>query len=210
MNTDALAEKTLVMLVGPVATGKSTIIQAASALDETFSYVQSFTSRAQRDVNDNSYMFLPLDTVKQLHESGQTVTFIEHPTTGDLYGTTADSYATEYSVLDTLFNTVQTYRSLPFKNTIVVSITTSPDAWKKFFMARFPYESEDGKKRLEEARLSTQWSLSQSTDHYWLVNDGSPEEVARKLIAIARGTSKGDVGEPIARELLETLSTNPW
>lgn len=210
MNTDALAEKTLVMLVGPVATGKSTIIQAAAALDPAFSYVQSFTSRAQRDVNDNSYMFLPLDTVKQLHESGQTVTFIEHPTTGDLYGTTADSYSTEYSVLDTLFNTVQTYRGLPFKNTIVVSITTNPEAWKKFFHARFPYESEDGKMRLEEARLSTQWSLSQSNDHYWLVNDGSPEDVARKLIAIARGTSKGDVGEPTARELLETLTTNPW
>lgn len=210
MTMDELNSKTLVMLVGPTATGKSTIINAATQINPDFSYVQSFTSRTQRDVNDNGYMFLPIEQARFLQESGQAVTFVEHPTTGDLYGTTTDSYKTAYCVLDTLFNTVPTYRSLPFKQTIVISITVPPEQWRNYFLTRFPYESEDGKKRLEEARLSTQWSLSQSSDHYWVVNDGSATEVAKKMIAIAQGSSKGDVGEPIARELLTLLGTNLW
>lgn len=205
-----LANKTLVMLVGPTATGKSTVIAATNRLDTSFSYVQSFTSRAQRDLNDNSYMFLPAEQAKRLHESGQTVTFIEHPTTGDIYGTTESSYRTEYCVLDTLFNSVNDYRSLPFSRTIAISITVPADTWVHYFLIRFPVESEEGKKRLEEARLSIQWSLAQTSDHAWVINDGAPDEAARKVIAVARGGSKGDDGADTARQLLAKIDQGVW
>lgn len=204
--TAELRSKTLVMLVGPTASGKSTVIQAACQLDKSFSYVQSFTSRAQRDVYDNSYMFLPLKQVHYLHDTGQTVTYVEHPTTGDIYGTTLSSYRTEFCVLDTLFNTVDTYQNLPFARTIMVSLTTPAQKWLEHFHARFDRETPEADKRRAEAALSINWSLEQSTNHFWLVNDSTPEAAATKLIAIAKGQSTGDDGAPIARTILELLA----
>lgn len=213
MQNDPLAElrdKTLIMLVGPTSSGKSTIIQAANAIDKSFSYVQSFTSRQQRDVNDNSYMFLLPQQVAYLHDTNQTVTYIHHPTTGNIYGTTISSYRTEFCVLDTLYSTVNTYFSLPFAHITVVSLTTPADKWVEHFHQRFDYETEDAKKRIEEAKLSIRWSLTQKSNHHWLVNDSTPEAAAQKLIEIARGKSRGDDGEHIAQELLDRLGHPLW
>ncbi len=205
-----LHDKTLIMLVGPASAGKTTVIRAAERLDTSFSFVQSFTTRKQRDLTDTSYMFLPFEEAQALRDSNQTVTCIEHPTTHDLYGTLEISFRTEYCLLDTLFNSVNTYTSLPFSRTTSISITTPVQKWVAYFLSRFPQESEEGKKRLEEARLSIQWSLAQSSDHAWIVNDSTPEDAAKKLIAIARSGSKGDNGTEHAAAILHTIEQGIW
>src|SRR5688572_17109905 len=91
--TDSLRDKTLVMLVGPVAIGKSFIIDQLTSHQPEFKQVSVFTTRdARPDDNPDLFRIRPhteaslteiLDQIKQ----GKLVQYTIHPTTGRIYGT---------------------------------------------------------------------------------------------------------------------------
>jgi guanylate kinase len=179
-----LATKTLVMIVGPSAIGKSTIMEEVVRLNPDFSYVRSFTTRKKRPGEKSHYKFMDRDTVIDIHQKRQTVTYFEHPTTHDIYGTTVESYPSSYNLLDTLSGAVQGYRDLPFKRTVTISLTAPSDEWQKWFLSRYPESSDEATKRLDEAALSINWSL-QDADSYWITNStGNIRKVAQELIDI--------------------------
>ena len=202
-----LTNKTLIMIVGPTAIGKSTLMREVIRIDPRFSYVQSFTTRPARPGERSSYRHISEAEAATLHSQGKTLTWIVHPTTQVIYGTTADSFQTEYNLLDTLSNTVQLYRDLPFHRIVTISLTADASDWRRWLAMRFPEINDDLQKRLREAKASIEWSLAQDTDHHWLVNNEEHlGDVARQVIAIASGELESTATPPEAGILLETVN----
>lgn len=203
---DQLTDKTLIMIVGPSAIGKSTIMNQVVQLDSTFGRVKSFTTRPPR-ANDepNQYFYLQTDQLASLTAQNKVVSQVTFPTTGQTYGTLDTSFGSQYNLLDTLANSVDTYRNLPFKKTLVISLTAPAESWRQWFITRYPIPSQEARQRLDEAMLSISWSLRQDSDHYWLINDQPVHEVAQRLIAISAGQSHGDAGNTSARAILDLI-----
>lgn len=194
------------MLVAPSAMGKTTIMSAAIELDRDFGYVRSFTTRAPR-ASDQFYWYVSKNEAYELRKNGKSLTYVEHPTTGDIYGTTLESYEAKYNLLDTLSSSIASYTSLSFAATHIISITTSPKIWREWFRQRYPEPTGEALKRLDEAKLSIQWSLAQTSAHAWVINDSTPHNAAQKLIGIAKGETDGDRSVPTARAILELLES---
>jgi guanylate kinase len=203
---NGLAGKTLVMIVGPSSVGKSTVMDAACRLDPEFSYVKAFTTRPPRPGEKSHYRHVSRPEAELLHNQGQALTWVLHPTTGHIYGTTKDSFATEYNLLDTLSGSVGLYTGLPFAWTRTVSLTLDPEVWQAWLKQRYAAKETELKERLLEAKSSIEWSLAQP-DMAWLVNrEGEPDIAAGELIALARQTRpKADPAPPEAVKMLETL-----
>ena len=198
------------MLVGPSCIGKSTIMNEVVRLDERFSRVRSFTTRSPR-TNDEPghYFYLTADELEVKQANGEVISSVMFPTSGQTYGTLTSSYTSEYCLLDTLANSVEVYRNLPFANTIAVSVTTSAELWQKRFTGRYPKPSDEATKRLEEARLSINWSLN-DTKTLWLVNRDSPKESATNLLQIIEsGTATRDAAANV-HAMLELIDRGMW
>lgn len=199
---EILSSKALVMLVGPAAVGKSTIMHTVTNLDQRFSYVRSFTSRPHREGEQSTYCHLSTEEAAVIEHDANTVTFLRHPTTRAVYGTTVDSFAGEYNLLDTLSSSVELYRDLPFKSCKVVSLTVNPDIWEMWMKKRYPTPSLERTKRLHEAIQSIDWSLSQLDNHAWIMNQpDNAEETARELIHIATSSAQTTHAQSNAIEL---------
>lgn len=203
-----LSEKTLVMLISPSAMGKSTIVHETLARDTRFRRVRSFTTRPPRPNDEpNQFFYFSDEQLESMRNAGNIISEVTFPTTGQTYGTIAESYAGDYCVLETLANSVEQYRGLDFARSVAISITADAKTWRQRFLDRYPEPTEDALKRLNEARLSVQWSLSQSTDHAWLLNNTPADTVARKLIEIVVDGTPGDDGAQAARGCLDIIDT---
>lgn len=206
---ESLHDKTLVMIVGPTAVGKSSLMNQVVALDSEFGRVSGFTTREPRENDEPGlYRYLTSAAARQLIEQGEVVQFAIHPTTGDIYGTQPQDYPRRFNLLDTLSTVVAGMQSLPFKNVVTISLTTPAAAWRNWLLERYPEPSEERTKRLQEARQSIEWSMAQTSQHFWLVNH--PNELhatANELINVVRnGTGQTDTPAE-AEDLLLTVKS---
>lgn len=207
---ESLHHKTLVMIVGPSAIGKSTLMNEVVRQHPEFSYVRSFTTRAKRAGEESHYDFIDKTTALGLKESGKTVTFFEHPTTGDIYGTTAASFPNRYNLLDTLSDTVAQYSLLPFKQAVTITLTAQPAEWQAWFLERYPAQTAEATKRLAEASLSINWSLNHP-ETYWLENPANKiAETAAKLIDIVTNQPSHTSIDDTPRAMLELIERGIW
>lgn len=205
---DSLASKTLVMIVGPTAIGKSTLMNQVVQLDSRFKRVKSFTTRRPRSNDENNQYFYITESELDAHlEAGEVLTDVIYPTTGDHYGTVVQSYNGKYNLLDTLANTVETYRELPFHDTMTFSLTADATDWITWLKLRYPEASDERNKRLEEARLSISWSLEQTSDHYWITNQtDNLTATAQQLIDAVTGTALPSTEPPqSAKDMLAAI-----
>lgn len=188
---ESIKDKTLVMIVGPAAIGKSSLMNVVVAKDDEFGRVSGFTTRPARSNDEpGMYRYISADEATNLIERDDVIQHAVHPTTGAMYGSQAVDYPKAYNMLDTLSNVVDNLRGLPFKRTVTVSLTTNPDNWQDWFLKRYPNPSQERTKRLEEAIISIEWSLAQLDDHFWLVNaPDSLTTTADRLISIVRQSS---------------------
>lgn len=210
MSTEKLENKTLVMMVGPSAIGKSSLMNEMVGQHNDFAYVEAFTTRQPRPGERSHYTFISQERARELHETGAAITYIEHPTTKDMYGTTIESYPKKYNLLDTLSGSVAQYRALPFERTLTLAVTAPFDEWRSWFLGRYPEPSPEAEKRLREAILSIEWSLH-DTEVYWINNrEGALREVAREAIAatLQLPLKKTVPDEP--RIMLEQIKKGLW
>lgn len=181
----ALSTKTLVMLVGPSAIGKSTLMNEIIRERDDFAYVRSFTTRAPREGEQSHYSFIGAKEAQALRATNRAITYFEHPTTHDVYGTTEKSYPGTFNLLDTLSGSVADYRKLPFKRTITIAITAPADEWRHWFLSRYSESTPEAEKRLKEATLSINWALN-DPEVYWINNnEGALMKTAEAVIATA-------------------------
>src|SRR5690606_31401115 len=132
---DDLRSKILIMLVGPSATGKSTVMNQVVETDSRFGRVKSFTTRPPRHNDEpDQYYYLQPSNLDELSRQGEIISQVYFPTTGQVYGTLLSSYQGQYNLLDTLANSVSDYRQLPFKYTMTISLTVRAEEWHKRFL----------------------------------------------------------------------------
>mgnify|MGYP000856750664 CR=1 FL=1 len=205
---DSLVSKALIMIVGPTAVGKSALMNEACKLDPAFKRVKSFTTRQPRSNDEyNQYFYITNEQLENHLEAGEVLTDVVYPTTGNHYGTVVQSYDGDYNLLDTMAGSVETYRLLPFHETMTISLTTDATAWEKWFKSRYPEPSDERTKRLEEAKLSVTWSLEQTDNHFWLTNQADAlVATAQQLIDIATKKTRASSETPqSAKDMLAAI-----
>ena len=113
-----LAEKTLVMFVGPVAVGKSFLMNHVAEVAGDFSRVPVFTTRKPREDDEpGMFRYLPHDDahVSELLnkiESREVVQYAIHPTSGRIYGSEISDHPNTYNMLAMLSGGVEHQRHL--------------------------------------------------------------------------------------------------
>lgn len=211
-----LQQKELVPLIGPFAVGKTALMRAAENLDRKFGRVRSFTTRPRRaGEEDDAYDFLPHSdaTLQRIHAQAtqrELVQFIVHPTTGNVYGSTVDSYRTTYSMLDTMPSSLPGLLSLPFREIKKVVVAVPPDVWEQRMAERLrDGDASDIRKRLAEGVANITWSLDQGNDLAWIINGARDiKATARDLIRTVKDGRKPDKSaRATAAQLLARLRT---
>lgn len=194
-----LATKNVLTFVSPTCTGKNTIMEAASKIDDRFKVIGTFTSREPRS-SDVSYTYYensddglqPLLTSIKEHK---VVQYAVNPHANTIYGSDIDDYSGEYNLGDVFSSAIDQFRQLGFRKVTTISLTTDPSIWLKRFEKRFPPGDPQRRARRDEAIESIEWSLAQkSNDHFWVENiDGHPEIASQKVISIATGVSSSGI-----------------
>lgn len=198
---ERLRTKTLVMLVGPTAVGKSTIMNVVFKQDARFARVSGFTTRQPRPNDEPGlYRYLNMDTANAMIGAGELLQHAVNPANGHMYGTSIEDYPGIYNMKDTLSSAVSEFRTLPFERHVVISLTVPANTWQAWLLSRYPEPGTERENRLREAKASIEWSLEQTSDHAWLVNhSGDARAVAAELVALATGTKATQLtpNEPI-------------
>ena len=184
MLEQALRGKTLIMLVGPTAVGKSTIMNKVVELDGEFGRVSGFTTRPKRPGDEAGlYRYLSHDEADELIQSESVVQYALNPANNQIYGTELRDYPYAFNMKDTLSGAVEHFISLPFSDYRIVSISVPVEPWLSWLDERHPVGSSERVTRLQEAKQSIEWSLRQSDRHAWIVNNpGDVDAAAASLI----------------------------
>ena len=187
-----LSTRSIVPIIGPTASGKSSLIEMVCSLDYNCSNVTSFTTRPHRRGEDaGNYRFLRhnQETINQITAAmleKELVQIAVHPTTSYLYGSDPSDYSQEYNLVDMLASAMPTIRKLPFEKCIPIAVAIEPEDWQQWFVERVAVEPNlaDSVKRLAEAHASLEWSLH-DPDVKWVHNKkGKLKESAECIIDI--------------------------
>ncbi|HET7301926.1 MAG TPA: hypothetical protein VFI74_01190 [Candidatus Saccharimonadales bacterium] len=207
----ALTGKVFVPLIGPFATGKSTLAKAVAALDPEFCHVASFKTRPPRqDEPPRGPHFIdPNDTsaLQKLHQdvqNGQLINLFTHPETNNLYGTRPGAFMTAYCMLETMPGAIDHFRDLPFDAVRPVVVICEPEEWVSRVGARYAGQFEqyaEVRKRLDEGMQNIHHCLNDPS-MLWINNSYGVESAAQELVAIARS---GHTPDPHNRSIGETL-----
>lgn len=207
--TAQLHTKTLAMVVAPTATGKSYLMRQVAERDPECGRVKDFTTRPPRnDDQPGAFEYHPHDDqhvseyLNKIHAQ-EVVQYMVHPTTGMLYGSEIAGYPATYNFLETISNVVTVLRLLPFQRTVVIGVVVELEQWKEWFMKRYPGQTTDRTKRLQEAVTSLEWltDVTHADLIHWVVN-GSRHDGASTMIDVVKNGSRGDDGRDIAMDML--------
>lgn len=152
---EKLSRVSLGMLIGPSAVGKSFLINRLTEQDGRFSGMGVITTRAPRESDADNYRFITPDEFAKLIESGELVQYEVHPTTGDLYGSDVESFASSWVVAPVLAKGIKPFQKAGFKSVEPIGIVSPASEWSARLAER--NVGEDLKKRLHEALLSIEW-----------------------------------------------------
>jgi hypothetical protein len=213
-NKAALKEMTMVLLLGPFATGKTAIMDTAGTIDGSFHRVDSMTTRPRRPDEDPHPKFRAHDeqTLRALLlevEAGSLVQFMVHPTTAHVYGSAIDSYgAYEFPMLEAVPAALPGLDALPFRDSKKITVVAPSGEWLGRLSNRRKAGSEaDIKKRVAEGVTNLAWAFDQGENHLWVSNGSQPiVETAAQVIGIVRGEHDFDmqarvVGDQLWSEL---------
>ncbi|HEX8182668.1 MAG TPA: hypothetical protein VF575_03640 [Candidatus Saccharimonadales bacterium] len=186
---DQIGRVGLVAMVAPFAVGKSTISKTICDIDTDFSRVRCFTTRSIRPTEgEDAYDFRgnSTDALRKIAteiKEGQIVQYVVHPTTGDVYGSHADQYATRYCLLEALPGSIPQLEDLPFKSLAKICLAVEPGVWKERVQERLIIGDEDNiKKRLQEGISNIEWALGQNDVSLIDNSTANPYDCARAVV----------------------------
>lgn len=206
-----LRDKTLIMLVGPSAIGKSTLMNEVVSIRSDFGRTTGFTTRDPRPNDEpGQYRYLTKDDVQKKIAQKSLIQYAVFPTTGQIYGTETIDYPSKYNLKDILANAVADFRALPFARTVTISLAAPAEQWQQWFLARYPKPSQEAKMRLEEAKLSIEWSLQDEQTH-WLINSEQHlKSAAAQLVNIATHDINPATPPNEPHDMLELIEKGVW
>ncbi len=212
----AIGEKSLAPFIGPMLTGKSTLIDAIVQLDHRFGKVKSFSTRDPRpDDTPDTMECIPwrepdVRRICNVIDAGDGVQYTFHPTTGDIYGTTLDSYPKQYNLLPALSNSVESLLHLPFNDVRPIGLVVSPDEFTARKRERQFASASDLQKRLAEGAASLEWMLDNPDVAIFSNPDGQLAQTAkdvRKYILADGPDTLWNREEGVAKELLSHIKS---
>ncbi len=179
-----LLEVNALLFVGAACVGKSTTLDLVANQDDRFSRTGSIGSRPVEPRDDpKRFQHFSKETLLEKITDGSVVQYAIHPTSGQIYATTADMYASPFNMLEMLPSGIDQFRRLGFGGLQAFYMVTQPEAWRQVFEARYPDPTAERQKRLGEAILSLEWSLDQPEDSFlWLHNIANKQETTAKQI----------------------------
>lgn len=217
-STAMLQELKSITLVGIVAastSGKNMLIDATLHAKTSWHYVPSVTTRPrqERDTPGSYREYIPHDNTGLVKiyndvQTGKLLQYAIHPETDHIMATYLSDYSGEVNLKDMYASSVASFRELGFGHLLVISLVTPYEQWKPRFDARFPEGDANRAKRLREAVSSSAWSQRQTDapDHFYLVNDGTPTQVAEKLVKIIQNRTAVDPnGHTLAKDFENKL-----
>lgn len=182
-----LANKSVVAVVGATCMGKNTVMQAAIDQDPNLAPIGRITSREPRsDDPAGLYTYIPgtdegLATAFAQIQRGEWVNYAVNTYANLLYGSGPASYPASWNLGDIFASAIPSMRNIGFKQVLAVSIVCEPELWVQRVAERFPAGHPQRRARIEEAIASLEWSLAQTTGHYWVANTGLPHEGGEQL-----------------------------
>ena len=209
-----LAEKTLIMLIGPTGAGKSTVMREVTKLMSDISIVGTITTRPARpDDQLERYTFYDhtnegLQALFDDIAAGRLVQYAVNPYSHHIYGSSIGDYPAAINIGDYFSSVVGDFQSYGFGGIIPITIATEAGSWQQRFDERFPPDHPQRASRRAEAIASLTWSLGEhQTPHFFVLNpEGSPETAAHTIIAILQGlTSSQTAARDIAAACLQAI-----
>ena len=191
-----MRERTLLVIAGPSAGGKTTVMDALCVMDARFVPVRSVTTRAPRgDAFDSEYTYVDREGFDALVGKNMLLEWAEYG--GDLYGTPrADVDAIlSRGEIPTLVLNLDGVRSLAATeyDPCAVYVFCDPNVAEQRLYNRYVGDAPtvDGLARFvkrRERNLSDYTALPDMTDKFFatLMNEGTPEDSAaalRELVA---------------------------
>lgn len=205
----ALADKTIIMLVGPAAIGKSTVMNRVIEMDQRFHRAPSFTTRAPR-LNDERGMYHYISTsddytkLEQDIVNSDVVQFSVSPVKDVVYGTYIGDYLKQFNLKDVWYSGVAEFEKLPFKNKAIVGLVASPDKWAAWMEERFQQGDPEALSRLSEAKLCLPWLIENKDRVKWVQNDDL-EAASNRIIAIGLNENEPFDGSGLAQAMLDAI-----
>lgn len=185
-----IANKSVVAVVGATCMGKNTVMQAAIEQDAALASIGRRTSREPRsDDPVGLYTYIPgtdegLAAAFAQIQRGEWVNYAVNTYANLLYGSGPGDYPASWSLGDIFASAIPSMRNIGFKQVLAVSVVCEPELWIQRVTERFPAGHPQRQARIEEAIASLEWSLAQTTDHYWAVNTDTPAAGGEQLRAI--------------------------
>ncbi len=207
---NSLKDKSLIMFVGPVATGKTFVMKNIVRANAEFHCVPSFTTRDPRNDDDPSmFRYMPHDdthitNLLEKIQHGEAVQYAIHPTSHRLYGSEIQDYPKAYNMLATLSGVVKPMAQLPFKHVFVMGLVCTPALWETWLLKRFPVSNEDRRHRIEEAIQSLTWLIANDSLVTWIENSqGAPEETTRAVLDAVLYNKRNGEAKHLAYDMLK-------
>lgn len=204
---NSLKNKSLIMFVGPVATGKTFVMNTVVAENSAFGRVPAFTTREPRNDDDNGmFRYFPHDDhhiTRLLNKIklGEAVQYAIHPTSQRIYGSEVQDYPNEYNMLATLSGVVGQMSTLPFRHTFIIGLVCKADVWQAWLSKRYPHGGQEMNKRVMEAIRSLEWLLEHTV--VWVENvPNQPQQTARAVIDAVLYNKKNDNARIFADDML--------
>jgi guanylate kinase len=206
-----LRKKTLTMIVAPAAAGKTFVINHLEQADKDFGAVSTFSTRdARSDDLPGMFQLYPhddtsIDDLLDRIDAKEVVSYVIHPTSGRIYGTSIEGYTHTHNVLATLSSVVAQFRQLPFEKTVVIGLAVQPEVWRHRFHTRYPHKNDEYAKRIAEAISSLDWLLApeQRSLIQWVDNTSdNPDQTIQSVINIVKYNYQGN---PVAREYAKEM-----
>lgn len=203
---DQLTAVHFVAVVGPSASGKSTLIKQAVAADATLHMIRNNTSREPRpeEVGGTEFYFRTRDEMLKRIDRGEYVQ-IAPTVLGDLYATAPEDFSTTgIAMLPVLSAAVPTFRQLPFASFKVVYVLP-PDV--QTWLTRLAHRSftkEKLRKRLAEADQSLAFALNTPKQDVAFIINKDLDTATGEFIQVVKHGAPG-VDPAQARQIAKAL-----
>lgn len=192
----AMANIQVLGVVGPSASGKTTIMKTLVAKSPSVKFILDETSRAPRpgEVGGVDFLFRTKEEILEDLKNGELVQVALGPN-GDLYCTRLSSYPSDTAgVIAFVPAAVKEFRQLPIKSFQAAFIVPyNFKAWQQWLAKQAKagsWSEEKLQSRLAEAKESYEFAMADKDIHF-VLNDNI-ERAGKRLAQIAAGETPAD------------------
>ncbi len=126
----AIAQKSIILVIGPAGVGKSFISRRVTETDPSFSELGTISTRPPKPDDPENYRTgVAVEEFAQKVMEGELVQFHRHQFTGELYGSDIASQPTDHIITPALADSVGQFGQVGYRRVIPVGLYAPADQW---------------------------------------------------------------------------------